>query len=63
MLTVTVGRGRKRRTIRKPNLPAVALHYMTEKTQVDMFGEVVARRFDKSIHPNGRRKSKKSKAA
>ena len=50
MLTVTVGKGRNRHTIEKPMLPKVALSYMTERTQKQMFGEVVARRTDRSIH-------------
>jgi hypothetical protein len=57
MLSVTVGKGRRKRTLEFSNLNRMQLHSMTERTQQQMFGEIVHRRpSDRSIHPFGRRR-------
>ncbi len=55
MLSVTVGKGRKKKTLEFPQLNHFQLFNMTELTQKMMFGEVVNKRSaDRSIHPFGR---------
>jgi len=57
MLNVKVGKGRSKTVVSFPNLNRINLVNMTERTQLMMFGEVIQRRYDHSIHPNRNRRS------
>lgn len=50
MLTVTVGKGRRKKTLKFPMLNRQILSCMTERTQIDTFGEVVQPRTNTSVH-------------
>jgi hypothetical protein len=54
MLTVHTGKGRNRTTHNISHLSRDALFTMTELTQLQMFGEVIHKKYDRSIHPNSR---------
>lgn len=49
-VTISVGRGRNSRPVTLHHVTKSMMAVMTEKTQIDFFGEVVAKRYDRSIH-------------
>jgi hypothetical protein len=52
-VTLVVGKGRNTKTFELANLTRQQVHLMTEKTQMDFFGEVIMKKYPRSI--SGRR--------